>query len=158
MSRRAGLAVVFERRREDTVPALDRTQPSLPMKRGLETTRHDQSVRGDEPGTGEVSTQPRQGLDVLRFFQQIDAAVSRRMSVHVVLDNLSAHTALEVKKWLAHKDRRRWHLRFALASSSWMCLTWAEHLGISDPRPFVWNHHRHPTRPDPPPDQKQTDH
>jgi len=26
------------------------------------------------------------------------------------VDNLSAHSAPEVTQWLAHKDRRRWHL------------------------------------------------
>ena len=63
--------------------------------------------------TGQVLTEFRkthQGGDVLRFFKQIDAAVPRGLSVHVVLDNLSAHSAPEVTKWLAHKDRRRWHL------------------------------------------------
>ena len=48
--------------------------------------------------------------DVLRFFKQIDATVERGLAVHVVLDNLSAHKAPEIQKWLAHKDRRRWHL------------------------------------------------
>ena len=63
--------------------------------------------------TGQVLTEFRKthkGGDVLRFFKQIDAAVPRGLSVHVVLDNLSAHSAPEVTKWLAHKDRRRWHL------------------------------------------------
>jgi len=63
--------------------------------------------------TGQVLTEFRKthkGGDALRFFKQIDAAVPRGLSVHVVLDNLSAHSAPEVTKWLAHKDRRRWHL------------------------------------------------
>jgi len=106
------------------------------------------------------------GVDVLRFFKQIDAAVPRGLSVHVVLDNLSAHSAPEVKKWLAHKDRRRWHLHFTPTSSSWLNLierwfkeltdkrlrrgvftsvaeltaaitTWAGHWN-EDPKPFIW--------------------
>ncbi len=104
---------------------------------------------------------------MLRFFKQIDAAVPRGLSVHVVLDNLSAHSAPEVTKWLAHKDRRRWHLHFTPTSSSWLNLverwfkeltdrrlrrgtfnsvaalidaidTWVEHWN-DDPKPFIWH-------------------
>jgi transposase len=37
----------------------------------------------------------------------------------VVLDNLSPHSTPEIKKWLAHRDRRRWHLHYTRTSSSW---------------------------------------
>jgi hypothetical protein len=47
---------------------------------------------------------------VLRFFKQIDATVPRGLAVDVVLDNLSALKPPEITKWLAHRDRRRWHL------------------------------------------------
>ncbi len=70
--------------------------------------------------TGEVLTHCQKGHtaeDVLRFFKQIDATVPRGLAVHVVLDNLSAHKAPEITKWLAHKDRRRWHLHFTPTSS-----------------------------------------
>jgi len=78
----------------------------------------------------------------------------------------SAHKALEITKWLAHKDRRRWHLHFTPASSSWTNLIerwckelthrrlrrgvfttvsdledaikrWAAHWN-DDPKPFIW--------------------
>jgi hypothetical protein len=42
--------------------------------------------------------------------------------VHVVLDNLSAHSTPEIAKWLAHKDRRRWHFHYTPTSSSWLNL------------------------------------
>ena len=103
---------------------------------------------------------------MLRFFRQIDAAVPADLDVHVILDNLSAHSTPEIAKWLAHKNRRRWQLHFTPTSSSWLNLierwfkeltdkrlrrgtftsvtdlsaaitTWAEHWNI-DPRPFVW--------------------
>jgi len=103
---------------------------------------------------------------VLRFFKQIDATVPRSLAVHVVLDNLSAHKAPEITKWLAHKDRRRWHLHFTPTSSSWTNLIerwfkeltdrrlrrgvftsvrdlqdaiklWAAHWN-DDPKPFIW--------------------
>jgi len=170
-------AVVFSFDEKTQCQALDRTQPSLPMKRGRAgTMTHDYKRHGTidlfaalDIGTGQVLTHLRKGhagADVLAFFKQIDAAVPRGLSVHVVLDNLSAHTAPEVKRWLAHKDRRRWHLHFTPTSSSWLNLVerwfkeltdkrlrrgvftsvadltaaitqWAEHWN-TDPKPFIW--------------------
>lgn len=75
--------------------------------------------------TGEVLYDCRRGhtaTDVLRFFRLIDAHVPRPLEIHVVLDNLSAHKAPEVRDWLAHPRRRRWHLHFTPTSSSWLNL------------------------------------
>ena len=169
-------AVVFSFDEKTQCQALDRTQPSLPMKRGRAgTMTHDYKRNGTidlfaamNLATGEVLTDLRKGhagADVLRFFKQIDAAVPRGLSVHVVLDNLSAHSTPEITKWLAHRDRRRWHLHYTPTSSSWLNLierwfkeltdrrlrrgaftsvadlsaaitTWAEHWNI-DPKPFI---------------------
>jgi len=170
-------AVVFSFDEKTQCQALDRTQPSLPMKRGRGgTMTHDYKRNGTidlfaamNIATGEVLTdfqKSHAAADVLRFFKQIDAAVPRGLSVHVVLDNLSAHNAPEIKKWLAHRDRRRWHLHFTPTSSSWVNLierwfkeltdkrlrrgrftsvaelseeitVWAEHWN-TDPKPFIW--------------------
>lgn len=170
-------AAVFSYDEKTQCQALDRTQPSLPMKRGRAgTMTHDYKRNGTidlfaamNLATGEVLTDLHKGhtaKDVLRFFKQIDASVPRGLAVHVVLDNLSAHSAPEITKWLAHKDRRRWHLHFTPTSSSWLNLierwfkeltdkrlrrgrftsvadltdaitTWAEHWNI-DPKPFIW--------------------
>jgi transposase len=170
-------AVVFSFDEKTQCQALDRTQPSLPMKPGRAgTMTHDYKRHGTidlfaalNVGTGEVLTHLRKGhagKDVLAFFKQVDAAVPRGLSVHVVLDNLSAHSAPEVTTRLAHKDRRRWHLHFTPTSSSWLNLverwfkeltdkrlrrgvftsvtdltqaitTWAEHWN-TDPKPFIW--------------------
>ena len=113
--------------------ALDRTQPSLPMKPGRAgTMTHDYKRNGTidlfaamNVATGKVLTDLRKGhtgADVLRFFKQIDAAVPRDLDVHVILGNLSAHSTPEIAKWLAHKDRRRWNLHFTPTSSSWLNL------------------------------------
>ena len=126
-------AVVFSFDEKTQCQALDRTQPSLPMTPGRAgTMTHDYKRNGTTDlfaamnvATGEVLTDLRKchsGADVLAFFKQIDAAVPRELAVHVVLDNLSAHSAPEVTKWLAHKDRRRWHLHFTPTSSSWLNL------------------------------------
>lgn len=167
-------AVVFSFDEKTQCQALDRTQPSLPLKRGRAgTMTHDYKRNGTidlfaamNLATGEVLTDLRKGhasADVLRFFKQIDASVPRGMSVHVVLDNLSTP---EITRWLAHRDRRRWHPHYTPTSSSWLNLiersfkeltdrrlrrgaftsvadlsaaitTWAEHWNI-DPKPFIW--------------------
>ncbi len=170
-------AVVFSFDEKTQCQALDRTQPSLPMKSGRAgTMTHDYKRHGTidlfaamNVATGEVLTDLRRGhtgADVLRFFKQIDASVPRGLGVHVVLDNLSAHSTPEIAKWLAHKDRRRWHLHYTPTSSSWLNLierwfkeltdkrlrrgtftsvadltaaitTWAEHWN-TNPTPFIW--------------------
>jgi len=170
-------AVVFSYDEKTQCQALDRTQPSLPLKPGRAgTMTHDYKRNGTidlfaamNIATGEVLTDMQKrhaATDVLRFFKQIDASVPRGLAVHVVLDNLSAHSAPEITKWLSHRDRRRWHLHFTPTSSSWLNLierwfkeltdkrlrrgrfisltdltdaitTWATHWN-ADPKPFIW--------------------
>jgi transposase len=160
------------------VQALDRTQPSLPLVPGRAATlTHDYKRNGTtdlfaamDVATGEVLYDCHRGhtaTDVLRFFKLIDAHVPRPLEVHVVLDNLSAHKAPEVRDWLVHPRRRRWHLHSTPTSSSWLNLierwfkeltdrrlrhgvftsvaeldtaieTWAEHWN-DNPKPFVWH-------------------
>src|SRR5271155_3417902 len=126
-------AVVFSFDEKTQVQALDRTQPSLPMKPGRAgTMTHDYKRHGTidlfaalNIATGEVITDYRKrhtAADVLAFFKKIDRAVPRRYAVHVVLDNLSAHMAPEVTDWLAEPAQARWHLHFTPTSSSWLNL------------------------------------
>jgi len=99
--------------------ALDRTQASLPMKRGRAgTMTHDYKRNGTTDlfaalniATGEVITHCHKGhttIDVLAFFKKIDKAVPKSQDIHVVLDNLSAHKGPELAKWLADPKRKRW--------------------------------------------------
>ena len=171
-------AVVFSFDEKTQVQALDRTQPSLPMRPGRAgTMTHDYRRNGTTDlfaalnvATGEVLTDCRKrhtGADVLRFFKLIDLHVAKDLDIHVVLDNLSAHKAPEVRKWLADPKRARWHLHFTPTSSSWLNLVerwfkeitdrrirrgtftsvevlveaielWVEHWN-DDPKPFVWH-------------------
>ena len=113
--------------------ALDRTQPSLPMRPGRAgTMTHDYKRNGTTDlfaamnvATGEVLYDCRKrhtGKDVLAFFKLIDLYVPNDLEVHVVLDSLSAHMGPEVTRWLDHPKRRRWHLHFTPTSSSWLNL------------------------------------
>jgi len=171
-------AVVFSFDEKTQCQALNRTQPSLPMVRGRAgTMTHDYKRNGTTDlfaalniATGEVLTECRSqhtAVDVLAFFKKIDRSVPRRLDIHVVLDNLSAHKAPEVAEWLAHSRRARWHLHFTPTSSSWLNLverwfkeltdrrlrrgtftsvpelieaieTWAGHWN-TDPKPLEWH-------------------
>jgi transposase len=126
-------AVVFSFDEKTQCQALDRTQPSLPMKPGRAgTMTHDYKRHGTTDlfaalnvATGEVIYDCRKrhkGSDVLAFFRLIDLHVPRNLEVHVVLDNLSAHMGPEVTRWLDHPKRARWHLHFTPTSSSWLNL------------------------------------
>ena len=123
-------AIVFSFDEKTQVQALDRTQPSLPMKRGRGgTMTHDYKRNGTTDlfaamnvATGEVLYDCKKGhkaTDVLRFFKLIDLHVPRDLEIHVVLDNLSAHKAPPITDWLADPKRARWHLHFTPTSSSW---------------------------------------
>jgi transposase len=126
-------AVVFSFDEKTQVQALDRTQPSLPMKKGRGgTMTHDYKRHGTtdlfaamDIKTGEVlydTKKSHTAADVLSFFKFIDLHVERDLDIHVVLDNLSAHKAPPVAEWLAHPKRARWHLHFTPTSSSWLNL------------------------------------
>jgi transposase len=126
-------AVVFSFDEKTQVQALDRTQPSLPMKPGRGgTMTHDYKRHGTTDlfaalnvKTGEVlydTKKSHTAVDVLRFFKLIDLHVDKDLDIHVILDNLSAHKAPPVADWLAHPKRARWHLHFTPTSSSWLNL------------------------------------
>jgi transposase len=126
-------AVVFSFDEKTQVQALDRTQPSLPMKKGRGTTMtHDYKRHGTtdlfaamDVATGHVlyDTKDRHSSkEVLSFFRFIDLHVEKDLDIHVVLDNLSAHKSESVMKWLDHPMRARWHLHFTPTSSSWLNL------------------------------------
>jgi len=126
-------AIVFSFDEKTQVQALDRTQPSLPMKAGRGgTMTHDYKRHGTTDlfaamnvATGEVLYDTRtshKAADVLRFFKLIDLHVPKELEVHVILDNLSAHKAPALSDWLADPKRARWHLHFTPTSSSWLNL------------------------------------
>jgi transposase len=126
-------AVVFSFDEKTQCQALDRTQPSLPLKPGRgKTMTHDYKRNGTVDlfaalniATGEVlhrTAKRHTATDVLTFFRWIDLHVPRNLDVHVVLDNLAAHNAPPVQEWLAHPKRARWHLHFTPTSSSWLNL------------------------------------
>lgn len=110
------------------IQALDRTQPSLPIKPGKAARMtHDYKRNGTtslyaalEIATGEVTgaCYPRHShQEFLTFLNRLVKAYPRR-PLHVVLDNSSTHSTPEVNRWL---DRHpRVHFHFTPTSASWM--------------------------------------
>lgn len=168
-------AVVFAFDEKPQIQALNRTAPILPM---LPTTpqraSHDYQRNGTcdlfaalEIATGKVVTDIRSqhtSADFVAFLNKLNREVPNDLDVHVILDNLSAHKAPLVHKWLLR--HKRFHFHFTPTYGSWMNLVerwfsalttkklqrsshtsvkalaadiraWAEAWN-DDPKPFIW--------------------
>jgi transposase len=110
------------------IQALDRSQPTLPIKPGKAARMtHDYKRNGTtslyaalEIASGEVTgaCYPRhRHQEFLTFLNRLVRAYPRR-PLHVVLDNSSTHSTPEVKRWLAR--HKRVHFHFTPTSVSWM--------------------------------------
>ncbi|MFJ7280544.1 IS630 family transposase [Kitasatospora sp. NPDC098663] len=122
-------AVVFAVDEKPQIQALERTAPVLPMLPGVSERRSFDYVRH---GTldlfaaldvatgkviGKVSAQHR-AVDFRDFLDEIDRQTEPGLAVHVICDNLSAHKAPVVHRWLlAHP---RFQLHFTPTYSSWI--------------------------------------
>ncbi|MDP3711785.1 MAG: IS630 family transposase, partial [Mycobacteriales bacterium] len=122
-------AVVLCMDEKSQIQALDRTQPSLPMKKGRAgTMTHDYKRNGTttlfaalDVLTGRVIGQclPRhRHQEFLTFLKTIDREVPNGLQIHVILDNYSTHKHAEVQRWLSR--HKRFHLHFTPTSSSWL--------------------------------------
>jgi transposase len=113
------------------VQALDRTQPSLPMKKGRAgTMTHDYKRNGTttlfaalDVLTGKVVGEcfPRHtNREFLKFLRKVDKEVPKGLEVHMILDNYGTHGHDNVDAWLAKHPR--FHFHFTPTSSSWLNL------------------------------------
>jgi len=124
-------AVVLAMDEKSQIQALDRTQPSLPMKKGRTgTMTHDYKRNGTttlfaalDVLTGEVIGEclPRhRHTEFLKFLRTLDREVPNGLQIHLILDNYATHKHTNVQKWLAKHPR--FHLHFTPTSSSWLNL------------------------------------
>jgi transposase len=124
-------AVVLCMDEKSQIQALDRTQPSLPMKKGRAgTMTHDYKRNGTTTLfaalnvlTGVVIGQclPRhRNGEFLKFLRRIDREVPKALQVHLIVDNYGTHKHPNVTAWLAKHPR--FHLHFTPTSSSWLNL------------------------------------
>jgi transposase len=122
-------AAVFSVDEKPQIQALERTAPVLPMIPGVPERRsHDYVRHGTtdlfaalNTATGKVigklSAQHR-AVDFRDFLDQIDRQADPGLEVHVICDNLSAHKAPAVHRWLlAHP---RFVLHFTPTYASWL--------------------------------------
>ena len=124
-------AVVLCVDEKSQIQALDRSQPSLPMKKGRGgTMTHDYKRHGTttlfaalDAATGKVTglcLSRHRHKEFLVFLKVIDGQVPTGVEVHLVLDNYGTHNHPNVQAWLAKHPR--FHLHFTPTSSSWLNL------------------------------------
>jgi hypothetical protein len=113
------------------IQALDRTQPSLPLKKGrLGTMTHDYKRNGtttlfaslsvlDGKVIGECMPRHRH-QEVIRFLGKIDEKTPPELDLHIIIDNYATHKHPDVKRWLTRHPR--FHVHFTPTSSSWLNL------------------------------------
>jgi transposase len=113
------------------IQALDRTQPSLPMKRGRAgTMTHDYKRNGTTTLFAALNTLdgsvigqclPRhRHQEFLKFLRTLDREFPAELELHLILDNYRTHKHDNVNQWLAKHPR--FHLHFTPTSSSWLNL------------------------------------
>jgi transposase len=111
------------------IQALDRTQPSLPLKPGrCQTRTHDYKRNGtttlfaalnvlDGKVIGQCHSRHRH-QEWLKFLQRLDREFPSDLTLHLIMDNYGTHNAPAVKAWLAGHPRFTCH--FIPTSSSWL--------------------------------------
>ena len=113
------------------IQALDRTQASLPMKKGRAgTMTHDYKRHGTTTLFAALSTLdgsvvgqclPRhRHQEFLKFLRTLDREFPPELDLHLILDNYQTHKHAVVAAWLSKHPR--FHLHFTPTSSSWLNL------------------------------------
>ncbi len=122
-------AVVLSCDEKSQIQALDRTQPSLPIKKGrCGTMTHDYVRRGTtslfaamdvSDGTVISRCQKRhRHQEWLKFLNVIKASVPPDKDVHLICDNYATHKHAKVMAWA--KRNQRFHFHFTPTSASWL--------------------------------------
>jgi transposase len=124
-------SVVLSVDEKSQIQALNRTQPSLPMKPGRAgTMTHDYKRHGTTTlfaalniltGVLLFKCMPRhRNGEFLKFLRLIDRSVTKTKKVHLIVDNYGTHSHPNVQAWLA--EHPRFSLHFIPTSSSWLNL------------------------------------
>lgn len=111
------------------IQALDRTQPSLPLKKGrCGTMTHDYKRNGTTTLFAALNVMEGQLIGTcmpqhrhqewIKFLKLIDAQTPGDRELHLIVDNYATHKHPNVQKWL--KRHPRFHMHFIPTSSSWL--------------------------------------
>jgi len=124
-------ALVLSVDEKSQIQALDRTQPSLPLKPGRCGTRtHDYQRHGtttlfaaidmaEGKLIGSCMSRHRH-QEWIKFLAHIDQQTPADLDLHLVADNYATHKHPKVLTWL--KRHPRFHMHFIPTSSSWLNL------------------------------------
>jgi transposase len=124
-------ALVLSVDEKSQIQALDRTQPSLPLKKGrCGTMTHDYKRHGTttlfaalEMASGKLigtCMKRHRHQEWLKFLKLIDAETPTELDLHLIADNYGTHKHAKVRAWLAKHPR--FHMHFVPTSSSWLNL------------------------------------
>ena len=125
------------------IQALDRTQPSLPLKKGrCGTMTHDYKRNGTttlfaalEVAEGRLigTCMPRhRHQEWIKFLKLIDSQTPSELDLHLIVDNYATHKHPKVQRWL--KRHPRFHMHFTPTASSWLNLVERWFREITDQR------------------------
>jgi len=124
-------AVVFAVDEKSQIQALERAQPILPMDIGQPERQTHNYIRNGtldlfaalNVATGEVIARCKQqhrAQDFVAFLRELDEHVDVGLEIHVIVDNLSAHKAPPVHRFMLRNPR--FHLHFTPTYASWLNL------------------------------------
>ncbi len=122
-------AIVLSVDENSQIQALDRTQPSLPLKRGRATTMtHDYKRHGVTTLFAALNTisgrvigkcmKQHTHKEWLSFLRLIDRRTPKHKTIHLIQDNYATHKHPAVQAWLA--EHPRFIVHFTPTSASWL--------------------------------------
>lgn len=122
-------ALVLSVDEKSQIQALDRTQPVLPLQKGIPARQtHDYKRHGtttlftalnmlDGKVIGQCMSRHR-SLEFVRFLNKINRDTPADLDLHLIVDNYGAHKSPRIKTWLKHHPR--FHLHYTPTGSSWL--------------------------------------
>jgi transposase len=136
-------ALVFCVDEKTQIQALDRTQPTLPLKKGrCGTMTHDYVRNGTTTLFAALNVaegkligtcmKRHRHQEWIQFLNQIDQQTPSELDLHLIADNYATHKHPKVKTWL--KRHPRFHMHFIPTSSSWLNLVERWFREITDKR------------------------
>jgi transposase len=122
-------ALVLSVDEKSQIQALDRTQPSLPLKKGrCGTMTHDYKRNGTTTLFAALSMLDGKVISAcmnrhrhqewIKFLKVIDQQTPAELDLHLIVDNYATHKHPKVLAWL--KRHPRFHMHFTPTSSSWL--------------------------------------
>jgi transposase len=124
-------AVVFCVDEKSQIQALDRRQPLLPMRPGqVERRTHEYTRHGTTTlfaalnvKTSKLVTEfhrRHRAVEFRHFLDAVEAAVPKKLDVHLIMDNYGTHKTALIRNWFA--KRPRFHVHFTPTYGSWLNL------------------------------------